>query len=83
MMPLPFIAFYFEQTLVMWFSIIFMGFILGWQIFAYGFFGEKFIDTHMNIDVVPFYGKKTLIFIAIAWAMLITGVSVALYLKLP
>lgn len=62
---------------------MFMAIVIGWQLFAYGLFGEKFIDTHVNIDVVKHYGKGTLIFVAIVWFLLIVGIVIVLYLKIP
>ena len=82
-LPLPFIALYFKQFHMVWFSILIAVFIIMWQIFAYGFWGDEYIDTHVNTDVKKFYGKKTLIFVGVLWFLVIVALSILLYLKLP
>lgn len=83
MTPLPFIALFFDQIFIMWFSLAFIAIIIGWQLIAYGIFGEKYTDENLNINVVNYYGKRALIFSAICWALIIISASLVLYLKLP
>lgn len=49
MLPLPFIALYFNNVFIIWFSIIFISFIFGWQVFATVYFGGNFINKATNL----------------------------------
>jgi hypothetical protein len=79
--PVLFIAFHFEQYFMFWFAIAWAAGITVWQVFAYGYFGEKFMSPEM--DVTRVYTKGTLIFAACFWSILIIAVAVALYIKFP
>ncbi len=79
--PLLLISLYLEQPFGFWFTLFWGGGITLWQVVAYGYFGESFSGHEM--DVTRFYSKGTLIFLAVFWSVLITGVVVALYMKVP
>lgn len=73
------LAFYFEQFAAMWLAIAWAVGVGLWQLVFYGYFSKD----ERALEVTNFYSKGTLIFFACFWAALITGVAIALYLKLP
>lgn len=75
------IAYYFEQYVVMWIAIIWatgMGLL---QVVYYGYSSSP--KDEKSLSITNFYSKGTLIFLACYWSVLILGVAIALYLKLP
>jgi hypothetical protein len=79
--PVGYVAYYFEQIHMLWFTVMWGGGITLWQVFAYGFFGADFSGRRM--EVTNFYSKGTLVFAAIMWSLIIAGVALALYFKAP
>jgi cytochrome bd-type quinol oxidase subunit 2 len=75
------IAYHFEQYPQMWMAIVFAILVSAWQLLFYGY--ESSPKDEASLKVTNFYSKGVLIFLAIFWAVLISGVSVALYLKVP
>ncbi len=75
------IAFHFEQYPQMWMAIAFAILVSAWQLLFYGY--ESSPKDETVFKATNFYSKGVLIFLAIFWTVLIAGVSVALYLKLP
>ncbi len=75
------IAYHFEQSPQMWMAIAFAILVSAWQLLFYGY--ESSPKDEAALKVTNFYSKGVLIFLAIFWTVLIGGVSVALYLKLP
>jgi hypothetical protein len=74
-------AYHFEQYPQMWMAIAFAILVSAWQLLFYGY--ESSPKDEAAFKVTNFYSKGVLIFLAIFWTVLIGGVSVALYLKLP
>ncbi len=75
------VAYHFEQYPQMWMAIAFAILVSTWQLLFYGY--ESSPKDEATLKVTNFYSKGVLIFLAIFWTVLISGVSVALYLKLP
>ena len=75
------LAYHFEQYPQMWMAIGFAILISAFQLLFYGY--ESSPKDEAALKVTNFYSKGVLIFLVIFWSVLIGGVSVALYLKLP
>lgn len=77
--PPAYLAFYFEKIVVMWTAIGWGAFAFLWQLL---YWSDVSVPKDKDeFEVANFYGKGTLIFLAVFWSVLIIGVSTALYLK--
>ena len=81
MLPLPIIAVRFDQDIIAWLAAIFIVVVLLLQIAHAWVLGEK--NSMVEQNVVRYYGKGTLTFIALFWVLLITAAAYVLYSKLP
>jgi hypothetical protein len=81
MLSMAGLAFYFEQYAVMWIAIAWAVAVGLWQLAFYGYMSNP--KDKKSLAVTNFYSKGTLIFLASFWTVLIVGVAIALYFKLP